>query len=82
LQDRFHAELAKLRDWERTQTLASLQRIAEMMDVETLDASPILVAGPVDPRTAGTRAETVPTEVAAEALDLPRENTGETTVRE
>jgi DNA-binding MarR family transcriptional regulator len=53
LQDRFHAELAKLRDWERTQTLASLQRIAEMMDVETLDASPILVAGPVDPRTAG-----------------------------
>ncbi len=73
LQDRFHAELAKLKDWERFQTLASLQRIAEMMDVESLEASPILVAGPMDPRTAGTQAETISTEVAAEALALPRE---------
>ena len=73
LQDRFHAELAKLKDWERFQTLASLQRIAEMMDVEALDASPILVAGPMDPRTAGTQAETISTEVAAEALALPKE---------
>ena len=72
LQDRFHAELAKLKDWERSQTLASLQRIAEMMDVETLDASPLLVAGPVDPNTAGTQAETISTEVAAEVLALPK----------
>lgn len=48
LQDRFRRELAKLREWERTLTLASLQRIAEMMEAETLDASPVLVAGPVD----------------------------------
>jgi DNA-binding MarR family transcriptional regulator len=48
LQDRFREELARLKDWERYQTLAALQRIAEMMDVETLDASPLLVAGPVD----------------------------------
>lgn len=73
LQDRFHTELAKLKDWERFQTLASLQRIAEMMDVEALDASPLLVAGPVDPNTAGTQAETISTEVAAEALALPTE---------
>ena len=72
LQDRFHEELAKLKGWERLQTLASLQRIAEMMDVEALDASPILVAGPMDPRTAGTQAETMSTEVAAEALALPK----------
>jgi len=72
LQDRFHGELAKLKDWERFQTLASLQRIAEMMDVEKLDASPLLVAGPVDPSTAGTPAETISTEVAAEALALPK----------
>ena len=72
LQDRFHTELAKLKDWERFQTLASLQRIAEMMDVETLEASPMLVAGPVDPNTAGTEAEAVSTEVAAEALALPK----------
>jgi len=48
LQDRFRCELAKLQDWELTMTLASLQRIAEMMEAETLDASPVLVAGPVD----------------------------------
>jgi len=71
LQDRFQTGLAKLRDWERSQLLASLQRIAEMMDVETLDASPILVAGPVDAKTAGTEAETLSAEVAAEALALP-----------
>jgi DNA-binding MarR family transcriptional regulator len=72
LQDHFHTELSKLKAWERFQTLASLQRIAEMMDVQALDASPILVAGPVDPRTAGTQAETISTEVAAEVLALPK----------
>ncbi|MGD8452724.1 MAG: MarR family winged helix-turn-helix transcriptional regulator [Phycisphaerae bacterium] len=51
LQDRFREELAKLKDWERFQTLASLQRIAEMMDVQTLEASPILIAGPLDSRS-------------------------------
>lgn len=71
LQDRFHAELAKLKDWERFQTLASLQRIAEMMDVEALDASPILVAGPVNLNTTGTQAEAIPAEIAAEALAWP-----------
>jgi DNA-binding MarR family transcriptional regulator len=49
LQDRFRSEIAKLRDWERLQLLASLKRVAEMMDVEALDASPFLVAGPVHP---------------------------------
>jgi len=68
LQDRFHAELAKLKDWERFQTLASLQRIAEMMDVEALDASPFLVAGPVDPHAGAMQLETLLTAAAAEAL--------------
>ncbi|MGD2110302.1 MAG: MarR family winged helix-turn-helix transcriptional regulator [Phycisphaerae bacterium] len=62
LQDRFHTELARLKDWERFQTLASLQRIAEMMDVETLDASPLLVAGPVDSATTGTDVDSNPLE--------------------
>ena len=81
LQDRFRAELAKLRDWERLQTLASLKRIAEMMDVQALDASPLLVAGPVDPNTAGTQAETISTEVAAEALALPKKRELKKTAR-
>jgi DNA-binding MarR family transcriptional regulator len=44
LQDRFRDELARLQDWERHSLLASLQRIASMMDAETLDAAPHLVA--------------------------------------
>jgi DNA-binding MarR family transcriptional regulator len=72
LQDRFRSELAKLKDWERLQMLASLKRIAEMMDVQALDASPLLVAGPVDPNTTGTQAATISTEVAAQALALPK----------
>jgi DNA-binding MarR family transcriptional regulator len=72
LQDRFHAELAKLKDWERSQTLASLQRIAEMMDVEALDASPLLVSGPVDASAADTQAATAAAEDAAEPLEMPK----------
>jgi len=48
LQDRFCRALAKLSDWEQSQMLATLQRIAEMMEADTLDASPVLVAGPVN----------------------------------
>jgi DNA-binding MarR family transcriptional regulator len=72
LQEQFRAELEKLKDWERSQTLASLQRIAKMMDVAELEASPILATGPVDPVSAGTQAEAISTEVAAEALMIPK----------
>ncbi len=53
LQDRFRAELARLEEWEQTMILAMLQRIAAMMDAESLDASPVLVPGPVDAATQG-----------------------------
>ena len=45
LQDRFRRELLKLQEWERTQMLATLQRIAAMMDAEEIDAAPVLAAG-------------------------------------
>jgi DNA-binding MarR family transcriptional regulator len=45
LQDRFHQELAKLQEWERTMMLATLQRIASMMDAEAIEAAPVLAAG-------------------------------------
>jgi len=54
LQDRFRAELARLEQWEQTMILAMLQRIAAMMDAESLDASPVLVQGPVDATTQGS----------------------------
>lgn len=56
LQDRFRSALSKLRQWEQTQLLASLQRIAAMMDAEDIEAAPVLSSG----------------EASAEAEDLSR----------
>ena len=44
LQDTFRRELLRLREWEQTQMLATLQRIASMMDAQDIDAAPILTA--------------------------------------
>jgi DNA-binding MarR family transcriptional regulator len=46
LQERFSDELAKLHPWEQTMILATLQRVAAMMDAEDLTAAPHLVPGP------------------------------------
>ena len=48
LQDRFHDELAKLHEWEQTMILATLQRIASMMDAEDIQAAPVLFPGEVN----------------------------------
>lgn len=45
LQDRFLAELERLEQFEQTQILATLQRIAWMMDAEDIDAAPVLETG-------------------------------------
>lgn len=42
LQQRFIQRFVELRDWEQHQILASLQRLAEMMDAQDLDAAPVL----------------------------------------
>lgn len=47
LQDGFLREFRKLADWERTQLISTLQRIAAMMDAEDLDAAPILDIGEI-----------------------------------
>jgi len=48
LQDRFRSELARLEEWEQSQLLATLQRVAAMMDAEGIDAAPVLATGPID----------------------------------
>jgi DNA-binding MarR family transcriptional regulator len=48
IQERFTDELKKLSDWERTLILSTLQRVASMMQVEGLPASPVLLSGPID----------------------------------
>ncbi len=47
LQERFLNEMDKLQDWEQTSLLASLQRIASMMEAKDIEAAPILYAGPL-----------------------------------
>ncbi|MBN2562705.1 MAG: winged helix-turn-helix transcriptional regulator [Phycisphaerae bacterium] len=69
LQDRFRQELVKLEDWEQTMLLAMLQRIAAMMDAESIDASPVLVPGPVNAVTQGAAPLTSPAEPVAEFGD-------------
>ena len=49
LQAGFTREFAKLESWERHMLISSLQRIAELMDAENVDAAPILEAGEIDP---------------------------------
>jgi DNA-binding MarR family transcriptional regulator len=47
LQDRFAGRFRELEDWEQSMLLASLQRIAAMMDAGELDAAPVLSSGSV-----------------------------------
>jgi len=47
LQESFVTRLMDLKEWEQTQLLSSLQRIAEMMNAENLDAAPVLTSGAI-----------------------------------
>ena len=47
LQESFAQRFSNLQEWEQTQLLASLQRIATMMDAQDIDASPVLSSGSV-----------------------------------
>ncbi len=69
IQVRFREEFEHLRDWEQSQMLACLQRIAAMMDSDDLDAAPILVSGPIPAQLPGTPA---PPMDRPETRDLPR----------
>lgn len=47
LQENFTQEFSQLKDWEQSQIIASLQRVASMMNAETIDASPILIGSDI-----------------------------------
>ena len=47
LQEYFVCEFEKLKDWEQTLILSSIQRIAAMMKARELEAKPFLVSGPI-----------------------------------
>ncbi|MCW8902367.1 MAG: MarR family winged helix-turn-helix transcriptional regulator [Sedimenticola sp.] len=47
LHEKFIERFEALEDWEKTQILSALQRVATMMDAETIDAAPLLdIASP------------------------------------
>jgi len=48
LQEQFLNELSKLKEWEKTMILSSLQRITSILDVESIEAAPIMTTGPVE----------------------------------
>ena len=47
LQETFGVRFNALKDWERNLLLSSVQRVAELMDAEQLDAAPLLSSGSV-----------------------------------
>lgn len=57
LEDRFRRELSRLEQWEQTQTLATLQRIATMMEASEIPADPILATEPLNPEPDTTGAQ-------------------------
>ena len=48
LQEHFTRKFLSLKEWEQSMIIASLQRVAEMMDAQDIDASPVLDVGTLD----------------------------------
>ncbi len=48
LQEHFARQFGDLQDWEQSMIIASLQRVAQMMDAQDIDASPVLDIGTLD----------------------------------
>lgn len=48
LQEHFARQFGDLQEWEQTMIISSLQRVAQMMDAEHIDASPVLDIGTLD----------------------------------
>jgi DNA-binding MarR family transcriptional regulator len=47
LQQRFVRKFSAMEDWEQAMLVASLERVASMLDAEDIDASPVLDAGEI-----------------------------------
>jgi DNA-binding MarR family transcriptional regulator len=48
LQEHFARQFSDLQDWEQMMIISSLQRVAQMMDAQHIDASPVLDVGVLD----------------------------------
>lgn len=70
LQAQFTRQFGDLQEWEQTMIISALQRIAQMMDAQHIDASPVLDIGMLDRQNAGLERN--------EALREGREDTRQT----
>lgn len=48
LQEHFAQQFGDLKEWEQTMIISSLQRVAQMMDAQDIDAAPMLDIGVLD----------------------------------
>lgn len=48
LQDQFTRQFNDLQEWEKSMIISSLQRVAQMMDAQHIDAAPMLDVGSID----------------------------------
>lgn len=48
LQEQFSSQFAALQEWEKSLIISALQRVAQMMDAQHIDASPVLDIGVLD----------------------------------
>jgi len=55
LQSEFTTRFEALPEWEQSMIVAALQRVAEMMDAQDIDASPVLDVGAIDRADESTR---------------------------
>jgi len=53
LQEHFARQFGDLQEWEQTMIISSLQRVAQMMVAQHIDASPVLDIGMLDRQNAG-----------------------------
>ena len=49
LQQRYVCAFAELADWEQAQLVSSLERVADMLGAQDIDASPVLTTGDIRP---------------------------------
>lgn len=47
LQEKFTARFSKLENWEQLMILSAFDRVVQMMSAEEIEASPVLVTGPI-----------------------------------
>lgn len=62
LQDQFTRQFIDLQDWEQTMIISALQRVAQMMDAQHIDASPVLDIGTLDRQSSIEKSDAYPSD--------------------